>query len=93
MAANLSARKRASLVLTLPAVQLAGSFLCVTCTCGRSAWLHTSDLATHGRTLTLAEGIRRLRCGECGLAPIRVVLAARYPPRRGDEAGWLRVWE
>lgn len=87
MAANLSLRKRASLVLA----QLAGAFLGITCSCGRSAWLHASDLAAHGRGLTLTEGIRRLRCSDCSLPPAWVVLAARYPPRRGDERGWLVV--
>lgn len=91
MPANFSARKRASLVLALPAVQLAGAFLCVTCRCGRVSWLHVPDLAVSGRGLTLAEDIRRLRCSECGSTAAQVVLAPRYPPQRGDEARMLLV--
>lgn len=92
MAANLSPRKRASLVLALPAVQLAGAFPRIACPCGRVSWLHVPDLAVSGRDVTLAEGIRRLRCSECGSTAAQVVLTPRYPPQRGDERGWLLVW-
>ena len=92
MAANLSPRKRASLMLALPVLQLAGAFLRVTCRCGRTSWLHAPDLAVSGREVTLAEGIRKLRCSACGSSPAQVVLAPQYPPRRGDEARCLRVW-
>lgn len=92
MAANLSARKRASLVLSLPAVQLAGAFLGITCHCDRMSWLHVPELAISGRGVTLAEGIRKLRCSECRSPARRVVLAPRYPPQYGDERRWLVVW-
>ena len=92
MAANLSARKRASLVLALPVLQLAGTFLQVTCCCGRTSWLHAPDLAVSGRDVTLAEGIRKLRCSTCRSSPAQVVLAPRYPPQRGDERHALVVW-
>ncbi len=92
MAANLSDRKRASLMLARPVLQLAGAFLHVTCRCGRVSWLHAPDLAVSGRDLTLAEGIRKLRCSVCASSAGRVVLAPRYPPQRGDERGMLVVW-
>ncbi|MGI4941793.1 MAG: hypothetical protein ACRYHQ_14735 [Janthinobacterium lividum] len=92
MAANLSARRRASMVLAFPALQLAGAFLHVTCRCGRTSWLHAPDLAVSGRDVTLAEGIRRPRCSECGSTAGRAVLAPRYPPQRRDEGRMLLVW-
>ncbi|MGI4976815.1 MAG: hypothetical protein ACRYG6_07715 [Janthinobacterium lividum] len=92
MAANLSARRRATLVLAAPALHLAGAFLRITCRCGRTSWLHARDLVVSSRGVTLAEGIRRLRCSDCGSAAMQVVLAPRYPSQRGDERGMLVVW-
>lgn len=91
MAANLSARKRASLVLAQPVVQLVGAFLCITCRCDRVSWIHVPELAIAGRDVTLAEGIRKLRCSECESPAGQVVLAPRYPPQRGDERRALVV--
>ena len=91
MAANLSSRKRASLVLALPVLHLAGAFLRVTCPCGRVSWLHVPDLAVSGRSMTLAERIRKLRCSECRSPAGQVLLAPRYPLRAGDERACLVV--
>ena len=90
MAANLSARKRASLVLAQPVLQLVGAFLRITCPCGRVSWLHAPDLAVSGRDVTLAEGIRKLRCSGCRSTAGQVVLAPRYPPQHGTsgECWW-----
>ncbi|MGI4950962.1 MAG: hypothetical protein ACRYGM_04095 [Janthinobacterium lividum] len=57
MAANPSARRRATPVLAAPALHLASAFLRITCRCGRTSWLHAPDLVVSGRSVTLTSAL------------------------------------